>query len=28
VTPTPEDPAPLDGPPARRTEIRKAWVLR
>ncbi len=26
VTPTPEDPAPLDGPPARRTEIRKATV--
>jgi peptidyl-prolyl cis-trans isomerase B (cyclophilin B) len=28
VTPTPEDPAPLDGPPALRTEIRKATVHR
>ncbi|MFI7540662.1 peptidylprolyl isomerase [Actinoplanes sp. NPDC049599] len=28
VTPTPEDPAPLDGPPALRTEIRKATVRR
>ena len=28
VTPTPEDPAPLDGPPARRTEIRAAQVCR
>ena len=26
VTPTPEDPAPLDGPPALRTVIRKAVV--
>jgi peptidyl-prolyl cis-trans isomerase B (cyclophilin B) len=26
VTPTPEDPAPLDGPPALRTEIKKATV--
>ncbi|MET0492106.1 MAG: peptidylprolyl isomerase [Actinoplanes sp.] len=26
VTPTPEDPAPLDGPPALRTVIRKAIV--
>jgi peptidyl-prolyl cis-trans isomerase B (cyclophilin B) len=26
VTPTPEDPAPLDGPPALRTEIRVAQV--
>ncbi|GAA3345869.1 peptidylprolyl isomerase [Amorphoplanes nipponensis] len=26
VTPTPEDPAPLDGPPALRTEIRRAVV--
>ena len=28
VTPTAEDPAPLDGPPALRTEIRKASVRR
>ena len=28
VTPTPEDPAPLDGPPALRTEIRDARVCR
>jgi len=26
VAPTPEDPAPVDGPPALRTEIRKARV--
>jgi peptidyl-prolyl cis-trans isomerase B (cyclophilin B) len=26
ITPTPEDPAPLDGPPALRTEIRKAQI--
>ncbi|WP_433718681.1 peptidylprolyl isomerase [Actinoplanes sp. CA-051413] len=28
VTPTAEDPAPLDGPPALRTEIRRATVRR
>jgi len=28
VAPTAEDPAPVDGPPARRTEIRKATVCR
>jgi peptidyl-prolyl cis-trans isomerase B (cyclophilin B) len=28
VTPTPEDPAPLDGPPALRTEIRTARICR
>ena len=28
VEPTPEDPAPVDGPPALRTEIRKARALR
>ena len=27
ITPTPEDPAPVDGPPALRTEIRKAIRL-
>jgi peptidyl-prolyl cis-trans isomerase B (cyclophilin B) len=27
VTPTPDDPAPVDGPPARRTEIRVAQVF-
>jgi peptidyl-prolyl cis-trans isomerase B (cyclophilin B) len=28
VTPTADDPAPLDGPPALRTEIRKAQLRR
>jgi peptidyl-prolyl cis-trans isomerase B (cyclophilin B) len=28
VEPTPDDPAPVDGPPARRTEILRAQALR
>ena len=28
VEPTAEDPAPVDGAPARRTEIRRAWARR
>jgi peptidyl-prolyl cis-trans isomerase B (cyclophilin B) len=26
ITPTPEDPAPVDGPPARRADIWHAWA--